>query len=168
MSTEAPKGDGGSAGGAPVPRARFRTTIVRSGKTATGIEVPAKIVASLGESRRPPVRVTINGHTYRSTIAVMGGVFMVGVSAENRERAGVAGGDEVDVELDLDTAPREVTVPADFADALDRNPGAKERFDSLSHSHKQAHVLSVESAKKAETRHRRIAKAVSALTGSGS
>ena len=168
MSREVPKGDGGSAGGAPVPRARFRTTIVRSGKTATGIEVPAEIVASLGQSKRPPVRVTINGHTYRSTVAVMGGVFMVGVSAENRERAGVAGGDEVDVELEVDTAPRVVTVPADFADALDRNPGAKEHFDSLSYSHKQAYVLSVESAKTAETRQRRIAKAISALTGSAS
>ena len=76
---------------------RFHSVVQLGGKTATGIPVPEEVVASLGSSRRPPVRVTINGHTYRSTIAVMGGVFMVGISAENRKSAGVAGGDEVDV-----------------------------------------------------------------------
>jgi len=93
----------------------------------------------------------------------MGGVFMVGVSAENRASAGVAADDEVDVELALDTAPREVTVPADFAEALDRAPRARERFDSLSYSHKKAHVTPIDGAKTAETRQRRIAKAVSTL-----
>ena len=97
------------------------------------------------------------------TVAVMGGVFMVGVSAENRKSAGVAGGDEVDVELELDTAPREVAVPTDFAEALDRDPEARRRFDSLSFSHKRAHVEAIEGAKAAETRQRRIAKAVAAL-----
>ena len=88
---------------------------------------------------------------------------MLGVSAEVRERAGVAAGDEVDVELELDTEPREVTVPPDFADALDRDADAKRFFDGLSFSHKQRYVLSIEGAKTAETRQRRIAKAISAL-----
>jgi len=108
---------------------RFRATIQLGGKTASGIRVPAEVVASLGASKRPPVRVTINGHTYRSTVAPMGGVSMLGVSAENREAAGVQAGDEVDVDVELDTEPRKVTVPADFADALDRVPDAR-RFST--------------------------------------
>jgi hypothetical protein len=142
---------------------RFRAVIERSGKTATGIRVPAEIVASLGADKRPPVRVTINGYTYRSTVAPLGGAFMVGVSAENRAGAGVSGGDEVDVELALDTAPREVTVPPDFADALNRDAEARQSFDGLSYSNKRRYVLSIEDAKTAETRQRRIAKAVSTL-----
>jgi Bacteriocin-protection, YdeI or OmpD-Associated/Domain of unknown function (DUF1905) len=158
---EDPKRPAGA--GEDVPRVRFRTTILRSGKTTTGIEVPAELVARLGTTKRPPVRVTINGYTYRSTVAMMGGVFMVSVSAENRGGAGVAGGDEVDVELELDTAPREVAVPADLAEALEGDPDARKRFDSLSNSHKRAHVLAVEGAKTAETRQRRIARAISTL-----
>ena len=142
---------------------RFRAVIERSGKTATGIRVPAEIVASLGAGKRPPVRVTINGYTYRSTVAPLGGAFMVGVSAEHRAGAGVSGGDEVDVELALDTAPREVTVPPDFADALNRDAEARQSFDGLSYSNKRRYVLSIEDAKTAETRQRRIAKAVSTL-----
>ncbi len=147
------------------PRIRFRTTIRQTGKSTTGIEVPAELVAQLGTSKRPPVSVTINGYTYRSTVASMGGAFLVSLSAENRTQAGVAGGDEADVELVLDTAPREVTVPPDLADALARAPAAKQRFDALSYSRQQAHVLSVESAKTADTRARRIAKAISELVG---
>lgn len=98
---------------------RFHATIQLGGRTATGITVPSDVVAALGQGKRPPVRVTINGHTYRSTVASLGGEFMPPVSAEIRERAGVAAGDEVDVEIELDTEPREVMVPPDFADALD-------------------------------------------------
>jgi hypothetical protein len=123
---------------------RFRTTILQSGKTATGIRVPDEIVEALGSGRRPAVKVTINGYTYRSTVAVMGGDYMIGVSAENRGAAGVAGGDEVDVELELDTAPREVVVPEDFAAALDAEPAARRTFDGLSYSNKSWHVLSIE------------------------
>jgi hypothetical protein len=115
----------------------FRATIEQSGKTATGIRVPDDVVAGLGAGKRPAVRVTIRGHTYRSTVASMGGAFMVGVSAENRASAGVVGGDEVDVDIELDTAPREVTVPADFAKALMRDAAAKRTFDGLSYSNKQ-------------------------------
>jgi hypothetical protein len=142
---------------------RFHTTIEQAGKTATGIRIPDEVVEGLGAGRRPAVRVTIGGYTYRSTVAVMGGAYMVGVSAENRAGAGVAGGDEVDVDIELDTAPREVTVPADFATALDSQPDARRTFDGLSYSNKSWHVLSIEGAKTDETRQRRIAKSVEAL-----
>lgn len=142
---------------------RFRTTILQGGKTATGIRVPPEIVERLGSGKRPPVRVTIKGYTYRSTVAVMGGEFMLGVSAAVRENAGVAGGDEVDVDVELDTEPREVTVPPDFKEALDRHAAARRYFDGLSYSKKQRFVLPIEEAKTAETRQRRIANAVSKL-----
>jgi hypothetical protein len=147
----------------PSPRIRFRTTIRQTGQNTTGIEVPAELVAQLGTSKRPAVSVTINGYTYRNTVARMGGVFLVSLSAENRAQAGVAGGDEADVELALDTAPREVVLPPDLAEALDRDPAAKKRFGALSYSQQRAHVLSVEGAKAADTRARRVAKAISAL-----
>jgi hypothetical protein len=142
---------------------RFRTTILQSGKTATGIRVPDEVVEALGAGRRPAVTITINGFTYRSTLAVMDGTYMVGVSAENRAGAGVAGGDEVDVDIQLDAAPREVSIPADFAAALDAEPKARATFDGLSYSNKSWHVLSVAGAKTDETRQRRIAKSVDAL-----
>jgi uncharacterized protein DUF1905/bacteriocin resistance YdeI/OmpD-like protein len=142
---------------------RFRATIEQGGKTATGIEVPAKVVSSLGSSKRPAVRVTINGYTYRSSVASMGGRFMLGVSAKVREAAGVAGGDNVDVDIELDTVPREVSVPSDFATALTRDPGAKRSFEALSFSRQQRLVLPIEEAKTAETRQRRIDKAISVL-----
>ena len=142
---------------------RFRATLELGGKTATGFRVPAEVVAALGTNKRPPVRVTINGHTYRNTVAVYGGVFMLGVSAEHRAAAGVQAGDELDVDIELDTAPREVTVPPDFADALDADAEARRCFDRLSYSHKQRHILAIEQAKTVETRQRRIAKAVSDL-----
>ena len=131
---------------------RFRTTLLQSGPTATGIRVPDEVVQALGKGKRPPVTVTINGYTYRNTIAVMGGEYMVGVSAEHRAGAGVAGGDVVDVEIELDTEPREVTVPPDFATALKRDAKAGKFFDGLSYSKKRWHILSIEGAKSDETR----------------
>ncbi|HEX6475423.1 MAG TPA: YdeI/OmpD-associated family protein [Candidatus Limnocylindria bacterium] len=142
---------------------RFRATLETEGKTATGINVPAEVVEALGAGKRPRVKVTINGHTYRSSVAVLGGRYMLGVSAENRAAAGVQGGDSIDVELELDTAPREVTVPPDFAAALTATPAAKATFDGLSYSNKSWHVLQIEGAKSDETRQRRIAKSVEAL-----
>lgn len=142
---------------------KFRTKLLLAGKTATGVEVPASVVASLGSSKRPAVRVTINGHTYRSTVASMGGKFMVGVSAENRESAGVSAGDMLEVDIALDDEPREVTIPADFKRALARDAAAKRHFDGLSYSNKRRFVLSIEGAKTAETRARRIAKTISTL-----
>lgn len=142
----------------------FRATLETEGKTATGINVPAEVVDALGGGKRPRVTVTINGqHTYRSSVAVLGGRYMLGVSAENRAAAGVEGGQDVDVELELDTAPREVTVPPDFASALAVDPAAKATFDGLSYSNKSWHVLQIDGAKTDETRQRRIAKSVEAL-----
>jgi hypothetical protein len=142
---------------------RFRTTILQGDKTATGIRIPDEVVEALGAGKRPAVTVTIHGFSYRNTVAVMGGEYWVGVSAENRAGAGVAGGDEVDVDIELDTAPRVVTVPDDFAGALDAEPKARATFDGLSYSNKSWHVLQVTGAKTDETRQRRIAKSVSSL-----
>jgi hypothetical protein len=142
---------------------RFRTTVELGGKTATGMRVPDDVVAGLGSHKRPPVRVTINGYTYRSTIAVMGGVFMLPLSAENRAGAGVAAGDDVEVEIELDNEPRVVTVPDDFAAALDRDADARRAFDALSYSNKSRHVIAIEQAKTPETRARRIEKALNTL-----
>lgn len=142
---------------------RFHTTIHQSGKTTTGIRVPDDIVEALGAGKRPAVRVSIGGHSYRSSIAVMGGESWVSLSAENRAAAGVAGGDEVDVEIELDSAPREVSVPVDFAAALDAEPDARRTFDALSYSNKSWHVLQVDGAKTDETRQRRIARSVETL-----
>jgi hypothetical protein len=142
---------------------KFHTTILQTGKTSTGIVVPEDIVEALGGGKRPAVKVTINGFTYRSSIAVMGGQYMVGVSAQNREGAGVSGGDEVDVGLELDTEERVVEVPADFAASLDAEPEARSTFEALSYSNKSWYVLQIEGPKTAETRERRIAKSVATL-----
>src|SRR5215210_788095 len=142
---------------------KFRTTILQSDGTATGIRIPDEVVEALGKGKRPPIRVTINGYSYRNTVAVMGGTYMVGVSADHRAGAGVKGGDTVDVDIELDTAPREVTVPADLAAALDAEPAARRTFDGLSYSNRSWHTLQVDGAKTPETRQRRIAKSVEAL-----
>ena len=142
---------------------RFRTTIVQSGKNTTGIQVPDEVMEALGAGKRPAVTVTVNGYRYRSTVASMGEVSMVSLSAEHRAGAGVAGGDEVEVDLELDSAPREVTVPPELAAALDAEPAARATFDGLSYSNKSWHVLQVTGAKTEETRQRRIAKSVEAL-----
>jgi len=141
----------------------FRATIELGGKTATGIEVPPAVVAALGTSKRPPVRATIAGYTYRSSVASMRGRFMLPISAAVRASAGVRAGDEVDVVLALDTEPREVTVPPDLAAALDADARARSSFDALSYSHRLRWVLSVDGAKTTATRERRIAKAVETL-----
>lgn len=164
MNDATPPSDTGAASGTEGAHPlRFQATLQLHGKTATGIEVPAAIVTALGAGKRPAVSVTINDYTYRSTVAPMGGVFMLPVSAEIRAEAGVAAGDAVQVELALDTAPREIAVPPDLAAALDREPDARRSFDALSYSNKRRHVLSVEDAKTPETRQRRIAKAVETL-----
>jgi hypothetical protein len=142
---------------------RFRATVETTGKTTMGFQVPPEIVEKLGGGRRPPVRVTINGYTYRSTVAVMGGVYMMGLSAENRAGAKVTGPGVFDVDMELDTAPREVTVPPDFAKALAATPAAQKTFDGLSYSNKSWHVLQVTGAKTDETRQRRIEKSVTTL-----
>jgi len=142
---------------------KFCARVELGGKTATGIVVPAAVVARLGSSKRPAVSVMINGHTYRSTVAPMGGRFMLPVSAVAREAAGVAAGDQVDVDIVLDTQPRAVTVPPDFARALNRDARARAFFDGLSYSNKQRFVISIEGARTQETRGRRIATALNRL-----
>ena len=142
---------------------RFRTTMLSAGKTALGFEIPPEVVDGLGAGKRPPVLVTINGYTYRNTVAVYGGVYMIGVSAENRAQAMVKGGDEVDVDLELDTAPREVEVPPELQVALDADPAAKATFEKLSYSNKSWHALQVTGTNNPETRARRLEKSIAAL-----
>jgi hypothetical protein len=151
------------AGGEILPVMKFRAVLLSSGKTATGVEVPAEIVARLGASKRPKVRVKIGDYSYRSSVAPMGGIFMLGVSAEVRAETGVAPGEELEVELELDTEPREVAVPPDFDAALDRDDSAKQFFEGLSYSNKRRLVLSIDAAKTAETRQRRIEKTIMGL-----
>ncbi len=142
---------------------RFRTTIRLEGKTATGFRVPPEVVEALGRGKRPPVRVTIGGHVYRSTVAAYRDVFMIPLAAEHRDVAGVAAGDEVEVDLELDTEPREVTVPPDLAEALAREPDAERFFGGLSYSTRRRFVLSIEDARTPETRQRRVARSVARL-----
>jgi hypothetical protein len=146
---------------------RFRAVLELHAKTATGFEVPGDVVDALGSNRRPAVLVTIGPHTYRSTIAPRGGVYLLGVSAENRALAGVCAGDEVDVDVVLDTAPREVEVPVDFAQALNAVPGLRQAFDAMAFTHRKEHVRAIEDAKTAETRSRRIVRAVEKLAAAG-
>jgi Bacteriocin-protection, YdeI or OmpD-Associated/Domain of unknown function (DUF1905) len=142
---------------------RFRTTILAAGKTAAGIEIPIEVLDALGTSRKPPVKVTINGFTYRSTVATVDGRFMVGVSNEVRKSAGVVAGETVDVDLELDTEPRQVTIPPDFGAALDADVGARQFFDGLSYSNKRRIVEPIADAKTPETRQRRIESSIARL-----
>lgn len=145
----------------------FQAIVILGGKTATGIQVPDAVVEQLGAGKRPPVRVTINGYTYRTTVAPMGGAFWIPVAAEHRIAAGIEAGQTVEVEIELDTEPRSVTVPDDLAAALDAEPATRQAFEQLSYSNQRRHVLSVEDAKTPETRQRRIEKVVTTLQAGG-
>jgi hypothetical protein len=142
---------------------RFRAEVELHGKTATGITVPAEVVAGLKAGKRIPVTVTIKGYTYRTTIAPYTEAYLIPLSAENREGADVRAGDVVDVDIEHDAAPREVTVPSDLADALDA-AGVRAAFDSLSFTRRKEFVVGVEGAKKPETRRARIERAVAELS----
>ena len=142
---------------------RFRARVLLAGKTATGVEVPAKVVEALGSSRRPLVRVTINGHTYRNAIAVMGGKYMLGINSDVREAARVKAGDQIDVDVELDTEKREVEVPPELKKALTRDAATRKYFESLSYSEKVALVNPIANGKTVETRERNLAKAMAAL-----
>jgi hypothetical protein len=139
----------------------FRATVILGGKTATGIPVPADVVAAMNAGKRPPVVVTIGSYTYRTTVAPYTGAFFIPLAAEHREAAGVAAGQEVDVRMELDTAPREVPVPDDLAAAFDER--ARTTFDGLAYTHQKEWVRWVEEAKKPETRATRIEKTVASL-----
>ena len=131
----------------------------------TGIEVPADVVAALGAGKRPPVVVNVNGYEYRSTVAPMSGKYLLPFSADRREESGVGGGDAIDVQLTLDTAPRTVELPDDLRCALNSSATAAAAWEKLSLTHRKEHVRSVLDAKKAETRTRRIAAVVASLEG---
>ncbi|MGY2066926.1 YdeI/OmpD-associated family protein [Blastococcus sp. SYSU DS0619] len=139
----------------------FRTAVTLGGKTATGLQVPDDVVAALGAGRRPPVVVTVGGHTYRTTVAPMGGASWIPLSAEHRTAAGVAAGDEVTVVVEPDTAPREVALPDDLSAAMD--DAARAFFAGLAPSHRKEWVRWVEEAKKPETRTARIERTVESL-----
>lgn len=147
----------------PQASTTFSATVELHGKTATGIEVPTEAVEALGAGKKPAVVVAINGASYRTTIAGRGDRFLIPVSAENREIVGVSAEDEVAVELTLDTAPREVTLPGDLAEALDADAKAAKFFEGLSFSQKREYVRWVESAKREETRSGRVDRSVEAL-----
>lgn len=143
----------------------FKTTITQAeSMNATGIIVPDAVVAKLGAGKKPKVVVSLNGHSYRSTVAVRGGQFMLPLAKEHRDKAGVAGGEKVEVTLTLDTAPREVEVPKDLAAAL-KKAGLRAAFDKLAFTHRKEHVRAIEEAKAPETRARRIEKAVAMVAG---
>lgn len=141
---------------------RFEGTMQQMGNN-TGIEVPPAIIDAMGGGKRPAVSVSVNGFAYRSTVGVMGGRFLVPFSSDKRAASGINGGDAITVDIDLDTAPREVPIPDDLAAAL-AAAGVREAFDALSPSARKAHATQVESAKAAETRARRIDAVVSKLS----
>jgi hypothetical protein len=141
----------------------FRTTLIQNGNNV-GIDVPEEVVTGFGAGKRVPVTVTLNGYTYTSTVAVMGGRYLVGVNAAHRAAAGVAGREEHDVTIEHDSAPRTVEVPSDLGAAL-AEAGLREAFDALAYSHRKEHVRAVEEAKRPETRERRVTKLVEQLRG---
>jgi hypothetical protein len=142
---------------------RFRAELESSGKTAAGFEVPENVVDELGGGKHPKVVVTIKGFEFRTSIARMGGRYLLGVSTERRQAAGVAAGEVLDVDVRLDLADREVDIPEDLAVALDAEPAAREFWETLSYSKRQWHVLQVTGAKKADTRASRVAKSIALL-----
>src|SRR4051794_32342775 len=142
---------------------RFHATVDLYGKTATGIRVPDEIVEGLGGGKRAAVKVTINGYTYRSSIASMDGRMLLPVSAEVRERARVAAGDLLTVDIELDTQPRVIDVPEDLRVALVADSDAQRYFDGLTYSNKRRVVDPLAAAKTAETRQRRLDKTIATL-----
>ncbi|MFJ6940013.1 YdeI/OmpD-associated family protein [Streptomyces sp. NPDC101132] len=143
---------------------KFRS-IVEPPEPMRGLLVPPEVVEALGEGSRPPVTITINGHSWKSRVAYLRGRHLIGLSHANRRASEVEIGEEIEVELELDTEPRVVVEPADFAQALDAEPAARAAYDNLTHSRKREHVRAIESAKLPETRQRRIEKAVATLRG---
>lgn len=141
----------------------FKSTLMLAGKTATGFVIPAEVINQLNAGKKPPVKVTINGYTFRNTVAVYEGVFMIGVSAENRKHADVKAGDLLEIGIECDTEPRIAEVPTDFNEKLILDPLALENFERLSYSRKQGILLSIRDAKTTETRLKRIEKSLENL-----
>lgn len=144
-------------------KTNFKSTLYQpEGKNTTGIRVPEANIQELGAGKKPPVNVTVNGYTYKSTVAVMGGEYLISFASEHRAASGIKAGDPIDVTLELDTAPRTVDVPEALAAALDA-AGVRVKFDALAPSARKAHVTQVNDAKSEETRQRRIEKIVGQL-----
>ncbi len=142
----------------------FRTTLEATGGRNVGIVVPTEVAEAFGRGKRVPVVVTIEGgYQYRNTIASMGGRFLISFNAETRAATGFGAGDEVEVRLDVDDAPRVVEVPEDLAVELARDPELRAAWEKLSYSHQRAHAEAITKAKAADTRARRVAKTVEAL-----
>src|SRR5262245_30124126 len=142
---------------------KFKARVIPSGN-ATGVEIPKGVVEALHSGARPPITVTINGHTWRSRVALMRGQRLVGISGANRVASEIAEGDIVVVDLELDTAPRVVAQPPDLAKALQKTAGAKAAFERLPFGLKRKHVATIDEAKTPETRQRRIAKLVASMS----
>ena len=142
---------------------KFTATVLLAGKTATGVLVPSEVVEALGGGKRPKVVATIGDFSWRNSVAPMNGCYMLGINADVRAATGVAADDVVEIDLALDTAPREVVVPADFAAALAQDPVAEQFYNGLSYTLRKLHVTSVEGAKSEATRQRRIEKSVALL-----
>jgi hypothetical protein len=142
---------------------KFQTKVIPSGN-ATAVEVPGDVMETLGPQGRPPVSITINGHSWRSRIAAMRGQKLIGISAAHRAAAGIREGDIIEVDVEFDDAPREVVEPADLTDALNGCPKARTSFDRLPFGLRQKHVVAIQEAKSAEVRERRISKLVTALS----
>ena len=141
----------------------FHIIILKTGKNTAGIQIPEEIIEKLGSGKRPLVRVTINKYTYRSAVAVMAGKYMISFSSEHRKAAGVQGGDEADITLELDVEPRTVEIPKDLKDALIK-ASVLDAFENSAPSMKKEYVRQVKEAKAQETRERRIAKIVEKLS----
>jgi hypothetical protein len=159
MKTATPQAHSGKA--TPIT---FHTRILQTGKNTAGIQVPEDVMVRLAAGKRPLVLVNIKKHAYRSAVAVMGGKYMIALSAENRQAAGVLGGEDVDVTIQLDLEPRTVQLPKDLRAALAK-AGALEAFANAAPSKQKEYVRQVQEAKAEETRLRRITKIVAALRG---
>lgn len=142
----------------------FTTELLQNGNNV-GIVIPDDVVAELGGKRVPVVVTLDGGYSYRNTTAVMGGLNLVGLSAEHRAASGYKGGDRVDVTIVRDDAPREVTVPPELLAVFAADPIAAAAWEKLAFSHKKEHVRAIDEAKAPETRARRIDKAVAMLRG---
>lgn len=142
---------------------RFQTRVEPHGKTATFFHVPAEVMEALGPTKRIPVEVTVNGYRYRSTVAPMGGAFLLPLNRENRAGAGVTAGDTVEVTLERDDSPRVVDVPDDLAAALATDEAARDAFESLSYTHRREYAEWITDAKRPATRARRVAQAAERL-----
>lgn len=141
---------------------KFKSTMHQEGNN-TGIVVPADVIEKLNAGKKPPVNVTVNRYQYRSTVAVMGGAYMISFSSDHRKKSGIKGGDAIDVTIELDTAPRTVELPKEFEAALNKDHKAKAFFETLSNSQKKWHTYQIDTAKTDETRTRRIEKSLSLL-----